>query len=804
LSQDGTVGAGPVVVMRGYSGGATVSRPLLFIDGIRVDNSGGTATDIGPTALHPATGRFDDLDPADIARIEVLSGPAAATLYGPGAGNGVILVTTTRHSGTPLGGNVMVEGGVATTSVDAPQSYFSWGHAPGKGEGQCPLAAQAEALCTLDSISHFNPLTGSGTSPLIPAYTQRYGGNVGATLAGQQISISGQYANEPGTLELPPSDRAAYRSDLGVQPTGAQIRPSFFEQGQLHGSYVSHVGSTAQVVLSGGFADTHQRDGAIDSFLSDAALGSGSRDLYDGWAGPLNRPAFDLADVSTDDDQHYYWSLRPEWRWFHLQLGTDAVSRGVTDRSLNPAAGGPDTLFAVDGQRLTQYTADLGGTYAATVLPSLESRSTAGLQYLAANASDTSLYAESSNGPRPLNNVTLREADLTQSVYADEALAIANIVSVDGRVRFDHHRLQTGRVSSSAADPGVSASWAVLGTNADPRVRLRAALGETSTPVGATELLALSIPLQYMDLPFEPATRQREVEAGIDASLPGDRASLSLTTYAKRSVHAVLPFSFTDNVGDAVRAAEQGTVSDRGIEFSANARLIERSAVAWDATLTAFEHDNKVLSIPAAETWYDGMIRVEPDYPIYGVWAYTYTYTDANHNGVIEPGEVTIGPTRYVGPGAPTREASLASTVHLLARRLHVGVLFDYRGGYVLPDQPSLYQSLAETTPAQNLAGSSLRAQALATAALLTNGWPMGYADRVSALRWRELSVTTALPVPRPIQVTLAVRNLALWTTYRGDPDIALGEQPPSIASIAPTLQMPQPRTWMLRVASSF
>jgi hypothetical protein len=122
----------------------------------------------------------------------------------------------------------------------------------------------------------------------------------------------------------------------------------------------------------------------------------------------------------------------------------------------------------------------------------------------------------------------------------------------------------------------------------------------------------------------------------------------------------------------------------------------------------------------------------------------------------------------------------------------------------VLPDQNGLYQSLVETTRAQNIAGVSLRDQANAEAVFAGSAWPAGYADRVSAVRWRELSLTTSLPVGRPIQVTFAVRNLALWTKYRGDPDILLGEQPPTIASVAPTLQLPQPRTWLLRVSAGF
>src|SRR5579862_922998 len=288
LSQDGSVGASPVIAIRGYSGCATVSRPLLFVDGIRVDNAGGIGTDIAPLAYHPATGRFDDIEPADIARIDVLSGPSAASIYGPGAGNGVILVTTKRRGGSPLSGEVTAEGGVSTMSVNAPPSYFSWGH-QGTAVGQCPLEAQAERLCTLDSVSHFNPLPKS----IVTAYTQRYGALAGATLGGEQLSVSGHYSDQPGTLELPSADRAVYRSAIGSPPSPGQIRPSGFDQGQIRASLVSHLGSTADITATVGYIGTHQHDGAIDSFLSDAGLGTGTHEIYDGWAGPTSRPAFD-------------------------------------------------------------------------------------------------------------------------------------------------------------------------------------------------------------------------------------------------------------------------------------------------------------------------------------------------------------------------------------------------------------------------------------------------------------------------------------------------------------------------------
>jgi TonB-dependent SusC/RagA subfamily outer membrane receptor len=65
------------------------------VDGVRVNNSQAT----GPTnqAFGSASiSRWNDLNPEDIESIEIIKGPAAATLYGTEASNGVVQIITKR------------------------------------------------------------------------------------------------------------------------------------------------------------------------------------------------------------------------------------------------------------------------------------------------------------------------------------------------------------------------------------------------------------------------------------------------------------------------------------------------------------------------------------------------------------------------------------------------------------------------------------------------------------------------------------------------------------------------------------
>jgi TonB-dependent SusC/RagA subfamily outer membrane receptor len=73
------------------------NQPLVYVDGVRVQSQGGFAPGVGggsigdPSAL--ANINFDAIE-----RIEVLKGPAAATLYGSQANAGVIQIFTKQGS----------------------------------------------------------------------------------------------------------------------------------------------------------------------------------------------------------------------------------------------------------------------------------------------------------------------------------------------------------------------------------------------------------------------------------------------------------------------------------------------------------------------------------------------------------------------------------------------------------------------------------------------------------------------------------------------------------------------------------
>ena len=93
----GQLGTGGVTRIRGVSSMSLSSEPIIFIDGVRADNTAGSNS-VGFQGGGDRPSRINDIDPNDIESIQVLKGPSAATLYGTEASNGVIQIVTKRGS----------------------------------------------------------------------------------------------------------------------------------------------------------------------------------------------------------------------------------------------------------------------------------------------------------------------------------------------------------------------------------------------------------------------------------------------------------------------------------------------------------------------------------------------------------------------------------------------------------------------------------------------------------------------------------------------------------------------------------
>ena len=97
----GDPGAGAFIQIRGQNTINGNSQPLFIIDGVPISNSNEGTTPIGGPLAGAGNAivmqsRANDINPDDIASMEVLKGASAAALWGTRAANGVIIITTKK------------------------------------------------------------------------------------------------------------------------------------------------------------------------------------------------------------------------------------------------------------------------------------------------------------------------------------------------------------------------------------------------------------------------------------------------------------------------------------------------------------------------------------------------------------------------------------------------------------------------------------------------------------------------------------------------------------------------------------
>ncbi len=100
----GNAGSGIRFNVRAGGGINGNEQPVIYLDGVRLFDSELGFFGVGGQGISSLA----SLNPDDIAKIEVLKGPAAASTYGTNGSNGVILITTKSGKGTIGGPGISV------------------------------------------------------------------------------------------------------------------------------------------------------------------------------------------------------------------------------------------------------------------------------------------------------------------------------------------------------------------------------------------------------------------------------------------------------------------------------------------------------------------------------------------------------------------------------------------------------------------------------------------------------------------------------------------------------------------------
>jgi TonB-linked SusC/RagA family outer membrane protein len=118
IKRSNQMGGSSNVIVRGYKSLTGNNQALFVVDGVPISNDNNNTTN-----QQTGRGGYDygnaamDINPEDIASINILKGAAATALYGSRAANGVVLVTTKRgRKGKNLG--ISVSSGITVGQID--------------------------------------------------------------------------------------------------------------------------------------------------------------------------------------------------------------------------------------------------------------------------------------------------------------------------------------------------------------------------------------------------------------------------------------------------------------------------------------------------------------------------------------------------------------------------------------------------------------------------------------------------------------------------------------------------------------
>jgi len=802
----GTTGAAPRINIRGATSISLSSAPLVFIDGVRVFS--GARNDVG--TYHDLEGlggqtitALNDLDPSDIETIEIVKGPAAATLYGADASAGVIQIITKKgHTGArPFRQSV-------TAEWDHVQPNFT----PLSVYGTCSakqVVPAGPALCAgqpVGTVVSDNPLARNEVFTNGHLQSLNYNGQGGGDNYGYFVSASAR--NEVGTA----LNNYYYRRTARSGVTWV-ANPKLGVDANVGVSYNDY-----KVPESDDATYGYMAQGEFLSSPFTVTLGpNGERE------GGISTPVAGLASILSQSTTTRFTPTAQvrynpfAWLTNRLTVGADFSSaHGFTffpKNTQNWYSGDQANGYVEDVQHpISIYTLDYLGNIHKTFGSEghIASDFSFGSQWI--NTLDNYLagvgigLAANSSNLVSSASATESHQTFTQAkslgLLAQEGLSFGQKLFLQVGARVDRNSA-FGKAYGAFFLPKASASYVISQepfwskvSSVVSTLRLRAAYGETGRSPTPGASLRTYAPFTYVTpdggvgpgvvqaSPGNPNLKPEhgtELEAGFDAGFLHERIGVEFTFFRKRTSDLLLQQPLAPSLAYTVNPfINAGTVDNRGIEMLVRAKPVDRSSVTWDVGFTANTLRNKLVSLGSvaipnqAEISPDLTLRYTPGQPL-SAW---YSSQVLSVDTVAGYATVTNTPV-YAGPQWPTFQANLSNTVTLLHNLTLYALLSGQSGGKIL-NVTSLILDLFGTSAEMNLpAGQGGYSKAERTRRLgpfrTESGTRVGlvldsYLQPTDFLRLAEVSATYTLP-PRiasrvhasGASLTLAGKNLHLW-----------------------------------------
>ena len=799
----GRLGAGSAIQIRGRSSIGLGNAPLVYIDGVRVTSSTGTGPSGGGFSGQGSQigGRLNDIAPEDIESIEVIKGPAAATIYGTEASNGVVQIITRRGSmGAPR----------FSLSASGGQLWFR------DAENRMPTNFARNAAGEIVEWNAVRQEEERGTPLFETGQTRQLSGNWSGATNQFRYFLSG-----------------LYQKDDGIEPNNSN------HQFSLHANLDLTPAQDLTIATSLNYVDLRAHlggdNGASAMFASvfgHSALFPNARGFGLNFVPEIPQNYWD----NSSDVTRFTASTRIQHDpvgWFTHRgiIGVDYT--GDDSRNLErfiPADLAPLVSAATAAGRIRQtlrsgvgITADYAGTARFDLTNTITSATSVGGQMFRSESNASTLGGTGFPGAgiETVQGVAVQEIatqsevlNTTIGAYAEQKFGWRERLFLTGALRVDNNSA-FGEDFQWVTYPKVDASWIISDESFWPfankvrSLRLRAAYGESGRQPAVFSALKTFSPVQgpagtnavtpgSIGNPDLKPERGREIEAGFEAEVM-DRLSLDFTYFTKKTEDLIINQAVAPSSGFAgSRPMNLGRVDNNGIEIAATMRMIERSNFDWEMRATFATNGEEIKDlggVPSVISAFGQFNKV--GYAIGGYYAKRVVSADRATSGTSPvtnvlcdggPGQPAVtcaqAPFLFIGTPTPKRSGAIANTFSI-GRKLRLFALVDFKQGNKVLNANTLLRctgglgaGLCEANYRPEKYDPTFLAQTAGNAQ--AQGIVDDYIEDASFMKLREISASYTLPsnwIPGASNATfsLAARELNTWTNYSGiDPESSL------------------------------
>jgi len=691
----GAAGGGSRIRIRGQSSLSLGNSPVVYVDGVKVYSE-------ATTASATRSSRFDDINPDEIETIDILKGPAAATLYGTEAANGVINITTKKGKVGQTRWNVF---GETADSKDPSAGHYRdlWISFDRTKKGsdnkalECMLTSMAAGSCKVDSVYHGNVLNQPGLTPLVHGGVNKVGAQVSGGNERNQYFVSGEYNKEMGPYKMPAAEVARLEKERGGAVPYNQIYPNADARTNLRANLSTQLGSKADINISGGYLSRADRqpqneDNSV-GLMVDAVAGKARTDLFqirsivgtDTVKVPLNGyrsyPMGDIfAQERNENTNRFTQSLNARyypfsWLTTRANLGFDyslIELKNLIRFDQGPFGETTRTGDITDTRtENSQYTADFGATGTFNVRSNVTSKSSVGLQYYRTYNDFTQGRGRNfAPGSVQIGTGAIQTTDegtdltITMGSYAEQIFSFSDRIFLTSGVRYDGNS-SFGKSFKGVFYPKVGLSWLISDESYFPHptwlnsLRIRGTYGasgvQPSTTAAARFFTSTTATISGADQPgvrIGALGNQKlrpeysgEFETGFDAQLFSNRTTFELTYYNKKTKDAIIARPIAPSISGLSSIFDNlGSIQNQGFEGTLNNRFVDNNDFSFDLQITGSTLKNRVLTLGEGVTpVFTGNRNTQynaPGYPLFGLWGKVITWNDANKDGLLAVNEV--------------------------------------------------------------------------------------------------------------------------------------------------------------------